>query len=185
MSGGDGVPEPRRDRGRDPGVAGQVSRLLAQALAADDAETGGLRADDVLGLPEQCPSLLGGPDAAPSARHAVVQRYGRVGALLVVGYEGRWRAGNGSPAPPNPDALELLLDRFADADEEELEGLLARLESDGETGLRRAHDEVSSVRRRLHATYALAARDGTDAAHHAYMEALERFMGFARRRLAS
>lgn len=183
VSGGDGVPRTRRDGDRS--LAGQVSRLLAQALAADDAETAGLRADDVLALPEQCPSLLGGPDAAPSARHAVVQRYGRVGALLVVGYEGRWRARNGSPAPGNPDALELLLDHFADIDVEGLEGLLARLEHDGETGSRRGDDEVSLVRRRLHATYAVAARDGTDAAHHAYMEALERFMGFARRRLAS
>ena len=37
-------------------------------------------------------ALLGGPDASPAARAAVVQRFGRVGALLVLGYEERGRA---------------------------------------------------------------------------------------------
>jgi len=180
VSGDDAASEPRRHQE----LTGNVSRLLAQALSADDAETAGLRADDLLARPELCPSLFGGPDAWPSARHAVVQRYGRVGALLVLGYEGRWRASAGSDASPNPAALELLLDHFGELEVDELEGLLARLEGD-ETRPRRGGDEVTSVRRKLHATYAVAARDGTDAAHHAYMEALERFMGLARRRLAS
>jgi len=179
VSGEDAASESRRHRE----LSGSVSRLLAQALSADDAETAGLRADDVLARPELCPSLLGGPDAWPSARHAVVQRYGRVGALLVLGYEGRWRAVDGGDASANPAALEQLLDHFGELEVDELEGLLARLE--GDTDPRRGGDEVTSVRRTLHATYAVAARDGTDAAHHAYMEALERFMGLARRRLAS
>ncbi len=181
VSGGNAASEPRRDQG----LAGRVSRLLSQALAADDAEKAGVRADDVLSRPELCESVLGGPDSVPSARHAVVQRYGRVGALLVVGYEGRWRARSATDASENPAALDLLLEHFSELEVDELEGLLGRLEGGDAKGPRPGDDEVTSVRRRLHATYAVAARDGTDAAHHAYMEALERFMGLARRRLAS
>lgn len=183
MSGEDAGTQARR--AQDPTLAARVSRLLAQALAAEDAETDGLRADDVLARPELCPSVLGGTDGWPSARNAVVQRYGRVGALLVVGYETRWRARGKRNAPVNPDALELLLEHFSELELDELEDLLARIEGDGHSGPRRGDDEVTSVRRRLHATYAIAARDGSDAAHRAYMETLERFMVLARHRLAS
>jgi hypothetical protein len=165
-------------------LGGQVSRVLAQALSSEDAERAGLRADDVLADRRRCPSVLGGPDGWPSARNAVVQRYGRVGALLVVGYEARWRSMEGKPGRPNPAPLEVLLDHFGELGVDELEDLLARLDDDGRTG-GDGDDEASTVRRRLHATYAVAGRDGTTAAHRAYMEALERFMGLARRRLAS
>lgn len=153
--------------------------LLGQALASDDAEEGGLRADDFLADPDSAVRLLGDPQAWPAARHAVVQRYGRVGALLVVGYEGRW---HGRDDRPNPPELETLLDHFAELSADELDGLLA--------GIERAEgvdpdDEAVAARRLLHATYARAARDGTDGAHRAYMAALETVMRQAGRALAS
>ncbi len=158
-----------------------ASGLLGQALASDDAERGGLRADDVLATDDVALLLLGGPHAWAAARHAVVQRYGRVGALLVVGYEGRWRAAHGEGGRANPPELEQLLDQFFDIDASELQTLLARLEqSDGVD----PDDEGAEARRRLHATFAVAARDGTDAAHRAYMEALDRVMRLAAPRLA-
>ena len=79
------------------------------------------------------------------------------------------------------DELEALLDRFVDADVDEVDGLLAAL--DGiPAGV---EDETATARRRLHATYAVAERDGTDAAHRAYMDALDRLLRLAGRRLAS
>ena len=163
------------------GLVHRASGLLGQALASDDAEAAGLRADDVLMSGEVAMLLLGGPDPWAAARHAVVQRYGRVGALLVVGYEGRWRARHGAGGPANPPEMEFLLDRFADLDAEALQALLARLDhSEGVD----ADEEASRARRWLHATYAVAARDGTDSAHRAYMGALDRVMRLARRRLA-
>jgi hypothetical protein len=169
------------DRPGGYGLVHQAGGLLGQALASEDAETGGLRADDVLASAEIALMLLGRPDAWASARHAVVQRYGRVGALLVVGYEGRWRANHRQPGPTNPPELEQLLDRFSDIDASELQELLARLDqSEGvDPG-----DEEAQARRRLHATFAVAARDGSNSAHRAYMEALDRVMRLAAPRLA-
>lgn len=160
----------------------RASRLLGQALASEDAEASGLRAADVLMSGEVALVLLGAPDAWAAARHVVVQRYGRVGALLVVGYEGRWRARHGEEGPVNPPEMERLLDRFAHLDAEELEQLLAHLEpADGGA---EGNEDVTDARRRLHATYAVAARDGTESAHRAYMEALDHVMRLAARRLA-
>jgi len=156
--------------------------LLGQALAAADAEAGGLRADDLLADPEGAVQLLGDPRAWPAARHAVVQRYGRVGALLVVGYEQRWRVRRGLERHPNPPALDTLLDHFAELRAEEIEDLLAGIER--AEGVDDA-DEALAARRLLHATYAQAARDGTDDAHRAYMSALEAVMRQAARSLAS
>jgi hypothetical protein len=156
--------------------------LLGQALASDDAEAGGLRADDLLADGESAVKLLGDPDAWPAARHAVVQRYGRVGALLVVGFEGRWRSRRGVADSPNPPELETLLERFMELSGEELERLLSAIErAEGVD----ADDEEVAARRLLHATYAQAARDGTDAAHRAYMAALDAVMRQAARKLAS
>jgi hypothetical protein len=163
------------------GLVHRASGLLGQALASEDAEAAGLRADDVLTSGEAAVTLLGDPDAWAAARHAVVQRYGRVGALLVVGYEGRWRARHGLGGPVNPPDMEHLLDRFASLDAEELQVLLARL--DRAEGVDE-DEEASRARRWLHATYAVAARDGSDAAHRDYMEALDRVMRLAGRRLA-
>ncbi len=162
------------------GLVQQATGLLGQALASDDAEAAGMRADDVLADPETAVSLLGAPDSWQAARHAVVQRYGRVGALLVLGYEHRWRHRHQPGDDPLPETLEHLLEHFHELDAEALEALLAELDVvDGLT------DDASAARRRLHATYAVAERDGTDTAHAAYMEALERVMRLAGPLLAS
>jgi hypothetical protein len=163
-------------------LARAATGLLGQALASEDAEAGGLHADDILRDGESALQLLGDPEAWPAARHAVVQRYGRVGALLVVGFEGRWHNQRGIAHRPNPPELETLLDRFAELSGEELEGLLAAIErAEGVD----ADAEDVAARRLLHATYAQAARDGTDAAHRAYMAALDGVMRQAARKLAS
>jgi hypothetical protein len=181
-----GPPEaPARSAPCGPGqgaLARAATGLLGQALASEDAEAGGLHADDVLAESESAVQLLGDPEAWPAARHAVVQRYGRVGALLVVGYEGRWHSRRGLEHNANPPELETLLDRFAELSGEELESLLAAIER--AEGLD-PDDEEIAARRLLHATYAQAARDGTDAAHRAYMAALDAVMRQAARRLAS
>ena len=172
------------------GAVHASAALLAQALASDDAEATGMRAAEVLADPEAAVAVLGGPDAVVAARHAVVQRYGRVGALLVVAYEERWRRGHAgvtaAARPPGTVAdesgLEELIEQFADLDTAAVAELLVRL--DEAEGLA-VHDELASARRWLHATYAVAARDGTDTAHRAYMVALDRIMRLAAPRLAS
>jgi hypothetical protein len=40
--------------------------------------------------------------------------------------------------------------------------------------------EAASARRWLHVTYAIAARDGTDEAHHAYIKAFHRVLALKR-----
>jgi hypothetical protein len=179
VSGGSGTGAAGRSGTARPRLGRRAAGLLGQALAADDAETAGLRASEVLADPEAAVSLLGAPDAWPTARHAVVQRYGRVGALLVLGFEERWRAGEGGEA--GVEELDVLVDRFADADAEELDGLLGALDGTGPGG----GDETDAARRWLHATYAVAERDGSDEAHRAYMDALDRLLRLAGRRLAS
>lgn len=181
-----------------PGLLRTSAALLAEALASDDAEAGGLRADDVLADPEQALSVLGAPDGWVAARHAVVQRYGRVGALMVLAYEQRWalrhsvstgraptrgRAGRGRADDGHVRrCLDALLETFGDVDAVELDELLADLERAGGAG---AGGEEAEARRWLHATYAVAARDRTDAAHRAYMEALDRVLRLASPRIAS
>lgn len=163
----------------------RVGGLLDQALASDDAEAGGLRADDVLADPEVALVVLGGPDAWSAARHAVVQRYGRVGALMVVGFEARFHARRGLGAEPNPAELDHLLNGFAEMDADELRAVLHGVERAAAAPGEAVDDEAADARRWLEATYAVAARDGTDTAHCAYMEALDRVMRLAGRRLAS
>jgi len=176
-------------RGRRPNPGRRASELLGRALAHDDAEHHGVHADAVLADPEAATELLGHPQASATARDAVVQRYGRVGALLVVGYEQRWRrtaraAGNDEVVPADAVGrqLELLLRRFFDLD---AVGLCAVLwEIDVAEG--RGHGgEAAAARRWLHATYSVAARDGTADAHRDYMGALDRVMRLARPLLAS
>ncbi|MHB8593644.1 MAG: hypothetical protein ACYDB3_04835 [Acidimicrobiales bacterium] len=177
----------------------KATGLLGQALASDDAEAAGLRADDVLSDPEQAVVLLGAPDAWHTARHAVVQRYGRVGALLVVGYEDRWRRRQGVTAAPasettEPEAFEAisagtaaerideLIEHFGELDAHGMEALLEALDrAEG----RPVEGEAVEARRWLHATYAVAERDGTEMAHRAYMRALDRVMRLATPLIAS
>ena len=164
------------------GVLDAVATLLAQALSSEDAEVGGLHADDVLLDPAGAYTWLAGPDAWPSARFAVVQRYGRVGAFLVVAYECRWRAQCGGSPPLSAPLLDRLLDEFWVLGTEEIYGLVETI--DLIEGDERSDDHLSA-HRWLHAAYATAGRDGTDKAHRTYMEALDRVMRSTRSVLAS
>jgi len=168
------------------GIRDRATTLLGEALASDDAEAVGVRADAVLADTEAALIVLGAPGAWPAARHAVVQRYGRVGALLVVGYEGRWRARSVHGGRPNPPELEELLDRFAQLEADELARLLAGIDRAEAARFEAAGPgEEPCARRWMHATYAVAARDGTYAAHRAYMTAFDGVVRLAARRLAS
>ncbi len=167
----------------DADVVQRATALLRRALSSDDAELHGTRADHILGDEGAALMLLGSPAASESARAGVVQRFGLVGALLVIGFEERWRSCNtrgGAPWGVRPrgrkDAgalVDTLVRDFRRLDPRQLERLLRQIERCAGT----AHeDEVARAHRMLHATYAVAARDGTDRAHRAYLRALDRVL---------
>ena len=62
---------------------------------------------------------------------------------------------------------------FPRLDARELDRLLRQIERCAGAG---HEDEVARAHRMLHATYAVAARDGTDRAHRAYLRALDRVL---------
>ena len=180
---------PDRGRRSSPGpVRGRARRgadhsrrateLVRQAMASDDAQELGLRAEDLLADPRTALVLLGGPQPWPAARQAVVQHFGRVGALMVVAYEERWAVGD---ARTDPD-LDGLVRDFPRLDAVDLHGLLARIDGNGEAP---SADPGFDAHRWLHATFAVAARDGTPAAHRAYMQALDDVMRLVRPLVAS
>jgi hypothetical protein len=167
-------------------------------MASDDAERHGVRADHVLADVSTALTLLGGPVASPAARDAVVQRFGRVGALLVLGYEERGVLGyeehvrrphtgledlhgDLDRSCPSDRHIESLLQGFAHLDTRGLYELLCEI--DREEGS--AGDDGADAHRWLDATYAVAARDGTFAAHRAYMHALDQVMRLVRPLVAS
>jgi hypothetical protein len=160
-------------------------------MASEDADEVGLRAESVLADATTALALLGGPDASPAARAAVVQRFGRVGALLVLGYEERGRArhlvpvnGHGTRAHTDgADAhIESLVQGFTAIDARAMYELLCEIDEDD--GFAGDADGIDA-HRWLHATYAVAARDGTPGAHRAYMSALDRVMRLVRPLVAS
>ncbi len=178
-------------------------------MASEDADEVGLRAEHVLADGWTALALLGGADASPAARAAVVQRFGRVGALLVLGYEEQGRenhlgavrgaatiaatatrtatsTANGRRAPEGLDdgkgPIENLVRDFARLDALELYRLLCEI--DDAEGFTADADDIDA-HRWLHATYAVAARDGTPGAHRAYMSALDRVMRLVRPLVAS
>jgi hypothetical protein len=174
----------------------RATELLARSLAHEDAEADGLCAAQLLADPGLALALLGSPDAAPAARDAVVQRFGLVGALLVVGHEDRWRrrlaAATGDDETVAPDDevsghLEQLVQQFARLDARRLELLLRAIDrAEGDRAERAsAPDRATVARHRLHATYAVAARDGSDRSHHAYMASLNEVLRMTRPSLAS
>lgn len=169
----------------------RAAELLARSLSHDDAEADGLCADRVLADPAMALALLGSPDAVPAARDAVVQRFGLVGALLVVGHEDRWRrrlaavagdADNPSPGGAVSGHLERLVKQFSHLDARRLQALLSDIDR-AESAT--TQDRVVAARHRLHATYAVAARDGSDRSHHEYMEALNEVLRMTRPAVAS
>ncbi len=165
--------------------------LLARALSHEDAEAEGICADWLLADPAVALALLGSPDAAPEARDAVIQRFGLVGALLVVAHEDRWQrhlavlSGDADTTAAGDEVgghLERLVKNFSHLDARRLEALLGdidRAESATSAG------QVTATRHRLHATYAVAARDGSPVSHHEYMESLNEVLKNARPAVAS
>lgn len=160
-------------------------------MASEDADEVGLRAETVLADAATALALLGGPEASSAARAAVVQRFGRVGALLVLGYEERGRARHLVPVDDHRDPdraegpdtyIESLVRDFAIIDARAVYGLLCEIDED--EGFAGDADGIDA-HRWLHATYAVAARDGTPAAHRAYMCALDRVMRLVRPLVAS
>jgi hypothetical protein len=174
-----------------PGRGRRAAALLARALSHEDAEADGICAGWLLADPAVALALLGSPDAAPEARDAVIQRFGLVGALLVVAHEDRWRrhlavlSGDADTTSAGGEVaghLERLVKTFAHLDARRLEALLGdidRAESAAPTG------QVTAARHRLHAAYAVAARDGSDVSHHEYMESLNEVLKNARPAVAS
>jgi hypothetical protein len=186
------VGAPRSSRSRRPGSrTRRATELMRQAMGSEDSDEIGLRAESVLADRATASTLLGGPDASPAAQAAVVQRFGRVGALLVLGYEERGRAhrlvpvdavGTPEPADGTDPRFETLVRDFADLDAKALYAILCEIDEDEPApGDRNGVD----AHRWLHATYAVAARDGTPGAHRAYMCALDRVMRLVRPLIAS
>ena len=152
--------------------------LLRCALSSDDAELHGARAEHILSDEGAALMLLGSSAASESARAAVVQRFGLVGAFLVVGFEERWLGcseGHGEFAVRGRGAtfLDALVRDFARLDARQLERLLRHIERSAGP---EQEGEVARAHRWLHATYAVAARDGTDKSHRAYLRALDRVL---------
>jgi hypothetical protein len=169
----------------------RASLLLARALSHEDAEADGVCADSLLADPAVALALLGSPDTAPEARDAVVQRFGLVGALLVVAHEDRWQrhlavlSGDAetTSAPDEVAAhLERLVKHFPHLDALGLEMLLNDLDR-AESGM--PTDQVAAARHRLHAAYAVAARDGSEVSHHEYMDSLNEVLKMTRPAVAS
>lgn len=168
---------------RDADIVQRATALVRRALSSDDAELHGTRADHILGDEGAALMLLGSPAASEPARAGVVQRFGLVGALLVVGFEERWRGCTTHGGAPRGvlhrghkgavALVDTLVRDFPKLDQRQLERLLRQLERCAGTG---HEDEVARAHRMLHATYALAARDGTDRAHRAYLRALDRVL---------
>jgi hypothetical protein len=165
--------------------------LLARSLSHEDAEADGVCADRLLADPAIALALLGSPDAAPEARDAVIQRFGLVGALLVVAHEDRWQrhlavlsvdAGAVCGGDEVARNLERLVKNFPHIDAPGLEALLSDIDrAEGAS----ADDLVTAARHRLHAAYAVAARDGSDVTHHRYMESLNEVLKMTRPAVAS
>jgi hypothetical protein len=178
----------RRTRPHDRGR--RATELLRQALSSDDAEQGGLHAEHILADEGAALMLLGSPDASAVARAAVIQRFGHVGAFLVVGYEDRWRRHaapgpvvDGPPGPvvdaaPGPvdgaaHCIESLVRDFALLDARQMDRLLRDIDRAED---RPGDGDGHSAHRWLHATYAVAARDGNARSHRAYLRALDRVL---------
>jgi hypothetical protein len=178
---GSAVPDRRR----------RANEMLARALSHEDAEADGICADRVLADPAVALALLGSPDADPAARDAVVQRFGLVGALLVIGHEDRWRrhvAALSDDAETTPVGAEVsghverLVKNFGHFDAERLEAVLSDIDrAEGAAPT----DRAAAARRRLHAAYAIAARDGSDVSHQQYMESLNEVLLTTRPAVAS
>ena len=182
----------RQKKAAPPDRTRRAAELFARSLAHNDAEADGICADRILADPDVALTFLGSPDAAPAARDAVVQRFGLVGALLVVGHEDRLRthlAALSEPADETAEAeetlsanLERLVRHFSELDAPRLAALLDAIDR-AETG--RPTDPLVAARHRLHATYAVAARDGSEASHHEYMASLNEVLRMTRPAVAS
>ena len=159
---------------------------MSSASWAEDAEASGIRTQELLADVGRAVGLLGAPDVDPLARHAVVQRFGGIGALLVIACEESWSQrewfsedpGVNGPLGHLPGELGELLDCFSEMEAKDMDRLVAAIESS--QGHFYASDVEAAARRWLNVTYAVAARDGTDEADRAYFQALDRVLSMKR-----
>ncbi|HUC35509.1 MAG TPA: hypothetical protein VMR97_00130 [Acidimicrobiales bacterium] len=169
------------------GVGRRASTLLSEALCAEDAEEAGADSQLLVADPASAIAALGAPDAREVDRNAVVQRFGGVGALLVVACEEHWAREHGGMARdedvldevPHALASELgrLLSGFAHMEPSEMDGLVESIEGlDGQFPIA----DEAAARRWLNVTYAVAARDGSEESHRAYVRALDRLLALKR-----
>ena len=78
--------------------------------------------------------------------------------------------------------LERLVKHFAHLDVHKMATLLNDIDC-AENGV--PDDDVAVARHRLHAAYAVAARDGTEVSHQEYMESLNEVLSMTRPAVAS
>lgn len=164
----------------------RIAELMSEALRAEDAQASGVDAKEILADPDRAVGLLGAPGVL-QARHAVVQRFGGVGAILVIACEESWKrehAANLAGLATRSEqldsfhlGLDQLLHRFGDIGPSEMDCLVEAVET-AEGCSQESEDAIA--RRWLHVMFAVAARDGTDQAHHAYVEALDRVLALKR-----
>jgi hypothetical protein len=169
------------------GVTRRVAELSSAALCAEDAEASGVHAQELVADLSRAVGLIGAPDVPLAAHHAVVQRFGGVGALLVIACEESWQRLNAPRVSGEATwadwldeihvHLAQLLHRFADISSQDMDCLVEAIErADGGS----PGNEAATARRWLHVTYAIAARDGTDEAHRAYVKALHQVLALKR-----
>lgn len=156
-------------RARAPRTAPMARRVRAlrdDALFAEEA-------DPVVDVGQITPeeaieAIAGGPDNR-SARRAVVQTYGTVGAWLVCGYEdaARRSATGGEPCAP----LDRLVSGFPVLDVGQIASALDALD----TACGAPDDAANRACHRMEAAYAVAARDGDLLARADYLSAWTQF----------
>lgn len=167
------------------GICARVAELVSAALWTEDAGAAWERASRLLEDPSTAIEVLGSTASDPEARHALIQRLGGVGGLIVVACEellpdprhsrGKNELGD-SDVGAGAEVHELLrglLIGFASLPAEALDDLVGAIErADGfDPG-----QELARARRWLNVTYAVAARDGTEEAHQLYFLALDRVL---------
>ncbi|HEY1988707.1 MAG TPA: hypothetical protein VGG43_04530 [Acidimicrobiales bacterium] len=119
--------------------------------------------------PEEAIEAIAGEPDDRSARLAVVQTYGTVGAWLVCGYEdaARRTATGGEPCAP----LDRLVSGFPVLDVGQIASALDALN----TACGAPDDAASRACHRMEAAYAVAAREGNPLARADYLSAWTRF----------
>ncbi len=159
-------PPTRAQAGRSAPMVRRVRALRDDALFAEETF---LVIDVGRVTPEEAIEAFAGDPDDRSARRAVVQTYGTVGAWLVCGYEdaARRAATGGEPCAP----LDRLVSGFPVLDADQIASALDALD----TACGGPDDDTSRACHRMEAAYAVAARDGNPLARADYLSAWTQF----------